>query len=147
MKYKKSKARLNEMHEFYLLVKFGFVLIYIWNVYRKKSYSILSTKKMFNSLLVCFLWKTCTFSNFERLLCWKSRNYSQHCSLEIFFKIFSYQTIDERELQKTTKEKQAKAESNKGNRSYSERVRAKWFCFPSKLGFLQLICQGYVKHK
>ena len=34
-------------------------------------------------------------------------------------------TIDEREMQKTTKEKQAKAERSKGNRSYSERVRAK----------------------
>ena len=34
-------------------------------------------------------------------------------------------TVDERELQKTTKEKQTKAESNKGNRSYSKRVRAK----------------------
>ena len=34
-------------------------------------------------------------------------------------------TIDERELQKTTKEKQKKAEGNKGNRSYSERGRAK----------------------
>ena len=30
--------------------------------------------------------------------------------------------IDEREMQKT-KEKQTKAERNKGNRSYSERVR------------------------
>ena len=34
-------------------------------------------------------------------------------------------TIDKREMQKTTKEKQAKAERGKGNRSYSERVRAK----------------------
>ena len=34
-------------------------------------------------------------------------------------------TIDEKEMQKTTKEKQAKTERNKGNRSYSERVRAK----------------------
>ena len=37
-------------------------------------------------------------------------------------------TIDERHLQKTTKEKPIKTERNKGNRSYSERVRAKWFC-------------------
>ena len=56
-------------------------------------------------------------------------------------------TIDERELQNTTKEKQTKAERNKGNRSYSERVRATRFCFASKLGFLQLICQAYVKQK
>ena len=33
--------------------------------------------------------------------------------------------IDEREMQKTTKEKQTKAERSNGNRSYSERVRAK----------------------
>ena len=48
-------------------------------------------------------------------------------------------TIDEREMQKTTKEKQTKTERSKGNRSYSERVRAKWFCCAFKLGFLQLI--------
>ena len=34
-------------------------------------------------------------------------------------------TTDEREMQITKKEKQAKTESSKGNRSYSERVRAK----------------------
>ena len=34
-------------------------------------------------------------------------------------------TIDEREMQKTTKEKQTKAEGTKGNRNYSERVRVK----------------------
>ena len=34
-------------------------------------------------------------------------------------------TIDEKEIQKTSKEKQTKTERNKGNRSYSERVRAK----------------------
>ena len=50
--------------------------------------------------------------------------------------------IDERELQKTTKEKQTKTERSKGNRSYSERVRAKWFCCAFKLGFLQLICKA-----
>ena len=50
-------------------------------------------------------------------------------------------TIDEREFQKTTKEKQAKTERSKGNRRYSERVRAKWFCCAFKLGFLQLICK------
>ena len=32
---------------------------------------------MFNSLLAIFFWKACTFSSFERFLCWKSRNYSQ----------------------------------------------------------------------
>ena len=34
-------------------------------------------------------------------------------------------TIDEIEMQKTTKEKQAKPKRSKWNRSYSERVRAK----------------------
>ena len=34
-------------------------------------------------------------------------------------------TIDEREMQKTKKEKQTKAERSKGNRSCSESVRAK----------------------
>ena len=34
-------------------------------------------------------------------------------------------TIDERELQIATKEKQTKTERSKGNRSYSEKVRAK----------------------
>ena len=34
-------------------------------------------------------------------------------------------TIDGRELQKTTKEKQTKTERGKGNRSYHERVTAK----------------------
>ena len=32
-------------------------------------------------------------------------------------------TIDEKEMQKITKEKQTKIERSKGNRSYSERVR------------------------
>ena len=40
---------------------------------------------------------------------------------------------------KTTKEKQTKAEKSKGNRSYSESVRTKWFCYAFKLGFIQLI--------
>ena len=52
------------------------------------------------------------------------------------------ETIDEREMQKPTKEKQTKTERSIGNRSYSERVRAKWFCCAFKLGFLQLICKA-----
>ena len=51
-------------------------------------------------------------------------------------------TIDERELQKTRKEKQAKTERSKGNRSYSERVKAKWFCRAFKLGFPQIISKA-----
>ena len=48
-------------------------------------------------------------------------------------------TIDEREMQKT---KKTKTERGKGNRSYSERVRAKWFCCAFELCFLQLICKA-----
>ena len=51
-------------------------------------------------------------------------------------------TIDQREMQKTTKEKQRKTERSKGNRNYSERVRAKWFCCAFKLGFLQSVCKA-----
>ena len=40
---------------------------------------------------------------------------------------------------KTAKEKLIKAKRSKGNRSYSERVRAKWFCCAFKFGFLQLV--------
>ena len=36
-------------------------------------------------------------------------------------------TIDKRELQKTTKEKQTKTERSNGNRSYSKSVRANDF--------------------
>ena len=56
-------------------------------------------------------------------------------------------TVDEREMQKATKEKETKAEASKGNRSYSERVRAKRFCCASKLGFLQLICKASLTYK
>ena len=42
------------------------VLIYILKVYRKKSSSILFTKKNLNSLFALFCWKACTFSSFER---------------------------------------------------------------------------------
>ena len=56
-------------------------------------------------------------------------------------------TIDETEMQKTTKEKQKKIERSKGNRSYSERVRAKCFCCAFKLGFLQLTCKPYLIFK
>ena len=56
-------------------------------------------------------------------------------------------TIGEREMQKTTKEKRAKTERSKGNRNYSERVRAKWFCCAFKLGFLQLICKAFLIFK
>ena len=41
--------------------------------------------------------------------------------------------MDERERQRKKK---------KGDGSYSERVRDKWFCWAFKLGFLQLICKA-----
>ena len=53
--------------------------------------------------------------------------------------------IDERETKKKSKTKQTNKERQqrtKGDRSYSERVRAKWFCCAfNKSGFLQLICK------
>ena len=54
-------------------------------------------------------------------------------------------TIDEREKQKTkatTTKKKTRTERSKGNRSYIERVRAKWFCCAFKLDFLELICKA-----
>ena len=53
-------------------------------------------------------------------------------------------TIDQREMQKTTIEKQANTERSKGNRSYSQRVRVKWYCYAFKLGFLQLMRQSII---
>ena len=44
-------------------------------------------------------------------------------------------TIDDRETQKTTKEIQTKTERRKGNRSYSERLRAKRFSCAFKFRF------------
>ena len=58
-------------------VEFRLVLISILKVYHKKSSLILLRKNMFNSLLAFCFWKACTFSSFERFLCWKSRNYFQ----------------------------------------------------------------------
>ena len=70
MKYNKNKLRLNEIastiQDFYFLVKFGLVLIYISKVCRKKSSSILLRKNMFNSLLAFFFCKACTSSSFQR---------------------------------------------------------------------------------
>ena len=47
-------------------------------------------------------------------------------------------TIDERETQKQKQQKK----QNKGDGSYSKRVRDKSFCWSYKLGFLQLICKA-----
>ena len=51
--------------------------------------------------------------------------------------------IDEREKQKKKKKAATtKTEKNKGDKSYSKRVRGKWFCCAFKLSFLQLICKA-----
>ena len=44
-------------------------------------------------------------------------------------------------MKEKCKEK-TKTKKNKGDKSYSKRVRAKWFYCAFKLGFLQLICQA-----
>ena len=49
--------------------------------------------------------------------------------------------VDEREMQKTTKTTQRQKRA-RGNRSYSESLRAKWFCCALMLGFLQWICKA-----
>ena len=49
--------------------------------------------------------------------------------------------IDEREMQKNKKQRQKRT---RGDRSYNERIRAKWFCCVFKLGFLQLISKTSV---
>ena len=56
-------------------------------------------------------------------------------------------TIDERKMQKTAKVKQTKTERSKGNRSYSGKVKVKWFCCAFKLAFLQLICEASLTFK
>ena len=47
---------------------------------------------------------------------------------------------NDKETQKTINKQRQKR--TKGNRSYSERVKAKWFYCAFKLGFLQLICNA-----
>ena len=47
-----------------------------------------------------------------------------------------------RENCKKQQKKNKQTERSKGNRSYSEKVRAKWFCCAFKLGFSQLICKA-----
>ena len=57
------------------------------------------------------------------------------------------QIIDERETQKKqnkkeTRKKNKDREEQRGSRSYSERVTAKWFCCAFKLVLLQLISKA-----
>ena len=55
------------MQGFYFLVKFGFVLIYILKVYRKKSSSILLTKKYDYFITCIFLFKSMYFLKFWKI--------------------------------------------------------------------------------
>ena len=56
-------------------------------------------------------------------------------------------TINQSEMQETTKEKPTKTERSKSTRSYSKTVKAKWFCCASKLDFLQLISEASIIFK
>ena len=56
-------------------------------------------------------------------------------------------TTDKTEKERARKEKQTKTERSKGNGSYSQRVRTKWFCCEIKLDFLQLICKALLIFK
>ena len=47
----------------------------------------------------------------------------------------------------TIKEKKQRQKWTKADRSYSERVRAKWYCCTFKLGFLQLRCKASLNFK
>ena len=52
--------------------------------------------------------------------------------------------IDERDAKKrkTKSKKTQRQKRPRGDRSYSESVRAKWFCCAFKLDFLQLTCKA-----
>ena len=55
--------------------------------------------------------------------------------------IISVRDNDNNRLKRNT-EKKNKDKKEQGSQKLSERVRAKWFCFAFKLGFLQLICKA-----
>ena len=48
---------------------------------------------------------------------------------------------EKRKKNKTDKQTNKDKKEQGGDRSSSERVRAKWFCCAFKLGLLQLICK------
>ena len=56
-------------------------------------------------------------------------------------------TIDERELQKTTRKNRQRQKLARGKRNFSKNVGAKWFCCAVKLGFFQLICKASLNFK
>ena len=49
---------------------------------------------------------------------------------------------EKRKTATTTKKKHQRQKVTMGDRSYSERVIAKWFCCAFKVSFLQLICKA-----
>ena len=49
---------------------------------------------------------------------------------------------NDRSKRNTNKQAKERQKSMRGDKSYSERVRAKWFYCVFKLGFLQLICKA-----
>ena len=51
-------------------------------------------------------------------------------------------SINAKKTTTRTTRKRQRQKRRSGDRSYSERVRAKWFCCAFKLGFLQLICKS-----
>ena len=55
--------------------------------------------------------------------------------------IISVRDYENNKWRRNAEQKTTKTEKNKGDKSYSERVRAKWFCCAFKLSFLQLICK------
>ena len=65
-------------------------------------------------------------------------------SVEIIKITNERETQKKQKTQKTNKQtnKQKKTEKNKRNKSYSERVRPKWFYCAFELGFLRLICKA-----
>ena len=50
-------------------------------------------------------------------------------------------------MKEKRQQQKKKTEKNKGDKSYSEKVRAKWFCCAFKLGFLHLICKAFLIFK
>ena len=79
------------MQTCYFLDNFGFVLTYILKTYRKKFSFIL----LFNSLFAIFFWKACTFSSFEKFLCWNSGKYSHTFLSKSSFEIYLSQIIND----------------------------------------------------
>ena len=55
--------------------------------------------------------------------------------------IISARDNENNRWKRNRKTKKLRQETTRGDRSYSQRVRAKWFCCAFRLGFLQLTCK------